>query len=124
MAKGILIVLFGLLLAYYLYTNYGGGVGIKLSSYVYSTGVIFLLFNPLIQSLYKNNRITSVVEYCGKISFGIYLIHRYVIIFVSKFFSISSWFCLWLVVICLTGLAIFYSRKIFSKHVNKYLGFS
>lgn len=108
---------------YFLNTNYGGGVGIKLSSFIYSCGIILLVLSPKIQALYKDNHFTSSIAYVGKISFGLYLTHCYVIRVVRAICPISSWFISFCVVSILTILLVMLSRKILPQSINKYIGF-
>ncbi|MBE6291670.1 MAG: acyltransferase [Bacteroidales bacterium] len=108
---------------YFLNTNYGGGVGIKLSSFIFSYGIILFVLSPKTQALYKDNKFTSFIAYVGKISFGLYLTHCYVITVVKNIFPISSWFISFCVVSILTILLVMLSRKILPQYINKYLGF-
>ena len=108
---------------YYLNTNFGGGVGIKLSSFIYSFGIILLVLNSKVQLMYRENHFTSFITYIGKISFGVYLTHCYVITLVSKIYPISSWFMSFGEVTFLTILLVTLSRKIFPECINKYIGF-
>lgn len=126
--KGVLyLILIGFVLecveAYYLNTNYGGGVGIKLSSFIYSYGIILLALSPRVQALYKDNKFTLFIAYIGNISFGLYLTHCYVIMVVKAIYPISSWFLSFCVVTFLTMSLVFLSRKILPHNINKYLGF-
>jgi peptidoglycan/LPS O-acetylase OafA/YrhL len=127
--KGVFIlVLIGVILecieTYYLNFNYEGGIGIKLSSYIYSYGIILLLLSPKIEALYKDNYLTRTISYVGRNSFGLYLTHCYVITMVKVLYPISSWFLSYFVVVSLTILLVMMSRKIFPKYINKYIGFS
>lgn len=126
--KGVLCLVFiGFILecveTYYLNINYGGGAGIKLSSFIYSYGIILLVLCPKAQALYKDNHFTSSIAYIGKISFGLYLIHCYVITVLKAISPISSWFISFGVVTFLTILLVMLFRKIFPLYINKYIGF-
>lgn len=126
--KGVLfLILVGFVLecveAYYLNTNYGGGVGIKLSSFIYSYGVILLVLSPKIQAVYKDNLFTSFIVYVGKISFGVYLTHCYVITLLKAICPITSWLFLFGIVSLLTILLVMLSRKLLPQYINKYIGF-
>ena len=124
----IIIVLLGFLLqcveTYYLNTRYTGGVGIKLSAFVYSYGMVLFIFHPRIVSLYHKNSLTSVVAYIGKISFGIYLIHCYFITVVDRCFFSTSWLLRWLLVSFVTIIFIAIVRKNFPQKITKIIGFS
>lgn len=108
---------------YYLNTNYVGGVGIKLSSYIYSCGVILLVLSPKVQTLYKDNLFTATISYIGRISFGLYLIHCYVIQLLFVVFPTSSWRLSFCIVTFVTILIVMLSRKVLPQYLNKYLGF-
>lgn len=108
---------------YYLNSNYGGGVGIKLSSFIYSYGIVLLVLNQKVQALYKDNYFTSIIVYIGKISFGLYLAHCYVITVLRAICPIYSWLMSFCVVSILTILLVMLSRRILPQYINKYLGF-
>lgn len=122
----VLMIVVGFLLecveTYFLNTNYGGGFGIKLSSYIYSVAVILFMFSPTIKSLYKNNFIISTITNIGSASFGIYLIHCFVILIIKSTISINNWFFEWFFTLLITYLIIFAFQRIFSSRVVKYLG--
>lgn len=124
---GWCLILIGFVLecveTYYLNVNYGGGVGIKLSSFIYSYGIILLVLNQKVQVLYKDNCFTSIIVYIGKISFGLYLTHCYVITVVRVMCPISSWLISFCVVSILTILLVMLTRRILPQYINKYLGF-
>lgn len=124
----LLVVIVGFILscieAYYLHTHFGKGNGIKLSAFIYSYGIVLLFLHPRIETLYRENVLTSFIAYIGKISFGIYLIHCYIISIVSKFFISDSWFLNWIVVSALTILTIAIVRRFLPQKINKYIGFS
>lgn len=126
--QSVVLVIIGLILecieTYYLNTNYGGGYGIKLSSFIYSAGVIMLLLTPKMKSMYKSNKLTSTISYIGSISFGIYLIHYFVIRITNFMLPVKSWALSWLIVIMITSISIMISRKILPQKIHKYLGFS
>lgn len=125
--KIITFVIIGLILecfeTYWLNTNYKGGYGIKLSSFIYSASVILLILSPKMKSLYKPNKITSLVSYVGSISFGIYLIHCFVIMLLKPVFCNTSWGLFWVVVLITTSCVIAGMRTILPSKINKYLGF-
>lgn len=124
----IMIVLIGFLLecieTYYLNTHFSNGVGIKLSAFIYSYGIILLILHPSVEASYRDNVLTSVIVYIGKISFAIYLTHCYFIPLVNKFVSTDFWLLKWLLVSLLTILLIVFIRSFLPKYIYKYLGFS
>ena len=121
------ILIIGLILeiceTYWLNMNYGGGFGIKTSSYIYSMGVILLILSPQLKSKYKSNHINSIITYIGSISFGIYLIHCLVMMIISRFVHFENWYLYWFISILTTSLIITISRKILPPTINKAIGF-
>ena len=63
----------------WLFSIDGRGLGIKLSSFVFSAGVVWLAFSERLENSYAETRFTAAINYIGRISFGIYLLHVYVI---------------------------------------------
>ena len=126
--QAIAVIIFGLGLecieTYWLNTNYGGGYGIKLSAFIYSIGIVMLILSPKVKAAYKSNKITSIVAYIGNISFGLYLIHCFVIMGVNYLLPTHSWVLSWMLVVILTSMLIASARKILPHRLNKYLGFS
>lgn len=124
----IAVIVFGFALecieTYWLNTNYGGGYGIKLSAFIYSIGVIMLILSPKVKAAYKSNKLTSIVAYIGNISFGVYLIHCFVIKGVNYLLPTHSWALSWLLAVILTSIVVTAARKILPLRLNKYLGFS
>ena len=59
-------------------------MGINLSAFVFSFGVILLVFARRAELTFRENRITKVFCYIGGISFGIYLIHCFNIQIIRK----------------------------------------
>ena len=124
----IAIVLVGSLLefieTYFLNTQYSGGVGIKLSAFIYSFGIVLFILHPKVEASYKENTLTHLIVYVGKISFGIYLIHCYMISVVDKLTTIDIWFFRWIMVSLASVVVIAIVRKILPQNVCKYIGFS
>lgn len=83
--------------------KYGGGFGIKFSSFIYSMAVIMVLFSAKAERAYKHNMVNKSIEYVGRISFAIYLYHLFVVEVLSSFHVLGRmhWVVRWL--ICLTA---------------------
>ena len=121
----LLCILLQIIESKYLFALSGRGFGIKASAYIYSTVIIFLLFSQRLQHKYesKKNLIKRFIEYIGQISFGIYLIHMFVLSLVSKYFDIQNWIINWGIVLTFTILIIQILKAIFpAKITGKYLG--
>lgn len=126
--QAIAVIISGLALecveTYWINTNYGGGYGIKLSAFIYSVGVVMLILSPKVKAAYKSSKLTSIIAYIGNISFGVYLIHCFVIMCVNYLLPINNWALSWLLVVVITSIVIIAARKILPHGLNKYLGFS
>lgn len=98
-------------------------LGIKLSSFIFSFGVIWLLFSKKMESSYADNRLMRCVNWIGGISFGVYLLHCYLIIVANKLFPGIGWVEKWTLVLSMTILLIWGAKSLFPKFSIKYLGF-
>lgn len=119
----------GLVLEYFesrfLFGFHGLGLGgIKLSAYLYSSAVIMLLFSERIEKVYEkySGYMQGVVK-LGNISFGVYLMHCYVITFVRLLTPDLCWGLEWAIVVILTSGFILLVKSIIPNFAVKYLGF-
>lgn len=123
----IVIVIIGFLMecieTYWLNTNYGGGYGIKFSAFIYSIGVVMFILSPKVKAFYTHNKLTSLIAYVGNISFGVYLIHCFVIRAVNFILPVRSWVMLWIMTVVITSIICSIARNVLPKHLNRYLGF-
>ena len=107
----------------YLLDHYGKGVGIKPSSFIYSAGMIFLMFSNKVENLIRRTgAIYRFIIWIGSLSLGIYLIHCYFISFFVKRLPIDSWLLQWSLALFLTVVFILILRKLLPTKYNKYLG--
>ena len=107
----------------YLLDHYGKGVGIKPSSFIYSAGMIFLMFSNKVENLIRRTgAIYRFIIWIGSLSFGIYLVHCYFISFFVKRLPIDSWLLQWSLALFLTVVFILILRKLLPTKYNKYLG--
>ena len=107
----------------YLLNHFGKGVGIKPSSFIYSAGMIFLMFSNKVENLIRQTgAIYRFIIWIGSISFGIYLIHCYFISFFVKRLPIDSWLLHWSLTLSLTVVLILILRKLLPTKYQKYLG--
>ena len=120
----IIALILQLIESYFLYGIREGGLGIKASAFIYSTIVIFIAFSKKCQMLYESNSnfLFSLVEYLGKISFGIYLIHMYIIMVINKFIGIEYW-SVKFILRFMTSVVVIYCVKRLLPSISKYLGF-
>lgn len=125
--SAILLIIVGLLgsvieARYYLSINSPGIGVIKLSAFIYSTGVLMLLFSEKVEKLYSTNKYTRVILFIGEISFGIYLLHMYLRNLVGHL-HIHSWIFEWAMTLVVTVLLIVIAKKIFPANlIRKYFG--
>ena len=123
----IVITILGLMLSVieseYLLDHYGKGVGIKPSSFIYSTGMIFLMFSNKVEKLIRRTgAFYRFMIWIGSLSFGIYLIHCYLISYLVKRHPIDGWLLQWAIALFLTVIFILILRKLLPTKYHKYLG--
>ena len=107
----------------YLLDHFGKGVGIKPSSFIYSAGMIFLMFSNKVENLIRRTgAIYRFIIWIGSLSFGIYLVHCYFISFFVKRLPIDSWLLQWSLALFLTVVFILILRKLLPTKYHKYLG--
>ena len=107
----------------YLLDHYGKGVGIKPSSFIYSAGMIFLMFSNKVEKLVSRTGIIyRLFIWIGSLSFSIYLIHCYFVSFLAKRLTIDNWLLQWSISLSLTVVFILILRKLIPTKYQKYLG--
>lgn len=102
------------------------GVGIKLSSFVFSYAAILLLFSARIMVFYMRiarSGITKLILKFGQNSFGIYLIHCFFIEILFRIYPCNNWPLRWGLVAGLSLLFITETKKIIPNLSKRYLGF-
>lgn len=134
--KLIIFTIFGLLVSvaetYFniWYTGRFTGLGIKTGTFIYSFLAIVFLFS-LNTNFTSDSIIWKVLEYIGKISFGIYLTHMYFMSYLVKpivsHIQINNWLLQQFVIISLTlvfcMIMIYIAKKINKSFAVKYFGF-
>lgn len=119
----ILGFIFSVIESDYLLDHYGKGVGIKPSSFIYSAGMIFLMFSNKVEKLVSRTGIIyRLFIWIGSLSFSIYLTHRYFVSFLAKRLTIDSWLLQWSIALSLTVVFILILRKLIPTKYQKYLG--
>lgn len=114
--------IFSIVESNYLLSQYGQGVGIKLSSFIYSAGIVYLLFSNKVERLIcKTGIIYKIFVKIGSLSFGIYLIHCYLVNLVDRF-PIDSWFIKFVMTLSLTILFILILKKTVPSKYHRFLG--
>ena len=111
--------------ARFLMENYDGGAGIKPTSFVFSAGVCYLLFSARMEKIYDsiNCKIANVIEYLGKNSFVLYLLHIHVVKYTHRMLETTqSWIAYFLVVLILSIVIIELIKKIVPSKFHRYIG--
>lgn len=124
--SGILIMITGLLMSIvesiYFINISGHGLGIKLSSFIFSVGVIIILFSKKIEVAIMSIPL-KIIIWIGEISFGIYFIHTYILEGVHKFLNSESWWTVWGITISISILSVIVLKAILpNSFAKKYLG--
>lgn len=104
-----------------------GALGIKLSSFIFSAGVVWLLFCKRIENSYLSYSESfefRTVNWIGGMSFGIYLIHCFVILAINHLMPTSGWIVTWILVVCICILTIWMTRLVLSDKILRHIGFN
>lgn len=99
-----------------------GGIGIKGTSWVYATGVIFVLISEKSEKLYKSNVYTKPIQQLGENSFCIFLMHSILLIPLRRYCGGFGWLATWVFTTLSCMAFITVSRKILPSKYYKYLG--
>jgi len=109
--------------AKYLMSLGNQGVGLKISSWVYSAGMILLLFSSKAERwLTRDNFAYRLMVKLGTISFGVYLIHMYFVLAESALIRFDGWLMSFVVVAVLTIGFVIVLRKVIPSKYWKLLG--
>lgn len=124
----VLLGVAGLVLCYvetkWLQGFHGRGVGLKLSSQLYSFAAVMILFSDSVQQkLTSGNFLFRFFEKVGVVSFGVYLTHMFVIDFMVKCGIDLGWLPNTVLVLLLTAGAVFGLRKMLPPKFVAFLGF-
>lgn len=101
-------------------------LGQTLASFIFSAGVIWFFFSKKAESTYSlftKNAIVNAVNWIGGISFGIYLLHIYIVLATHHLFPNFNWVETWTIVLCITILLIWIAKSLLPNFSAKYLGF-
>ncbi|MBQ3806276.1 MAG: acyltransferase [Prevotella sp.] len=125
----LVVMLFGLFSSYYeslyLIENYGNGAGYKLTSFIFSAGMCYLLLSARMEELYDsiNGKIANVIVYLGKHSFILYLLHIHVVKYTRIVMNMTqNWTVYFLVVLIISIVLIEIIKKILPLRYHYYLG--
>lgn len=107
----------------YLLDHFGGGYGIKLSSFLFSFLFILFLFSKKIENKYVDNKLGKIMGMIGKKSLGIYLSHILISTMIIRFVHIHSWLIMFIIVLFLDFVLLYLSNKILPKKILVLIGF-
>lgn len=117
------LLLIGIVMSILTSNYFHVGDGQKPSSFVYSIGLVLMLFNARVEGVIKSNNILyRSVLWIGEISFAVYLMHMYIVRFVLLHIAITNWFFRALFVLVVTTAIIFILKRILPSRVHKYIG--
>lgn len=106
----------------YLTGHYGIGVGIKPSSFLFSIGVILLLFPEVIEKKVAKCgwRYRGLLK-LGKMSFTIYLCHCY-FLYIFNIIHVDNWLVKFIIILTISTLFVVTLKWAVPKSMFKYLG--
>lgn len=123
----IILIILGIIIQFvevlYLENFYNSfRLGIKASSVLYSSSIIFLLFSKKLEDIYTTNYYTRIIEYFGQTSFIIYLCHCYFINIAHHIFHSNYWVINFSLSLTLTIIFLLIFSKLTPKSIHKYIG--
>lgn len=109
----------------YFHETFGGGFGYKPSSILFSTAIVLLILHPKLRQTFVHKiRPQNIVSIIGLYSFGIYLIHRYIIsIIIISTIKDYIWYIQWLIILASSTLIVYAGHKLLPKSLRKVIGF-
>lgn len=88
------------------------------------TAIIFIIFSKKTEFCYRTTTASRPIERIGKMSFGIYLIHFYIIWFILDYINFESWIPKWTVTLLLSIIFIQFVKLITPRKIaTNLLGF-
>lgn len=110
---------------WYFYNYYSGGFGYKPSSVLFASSAVLLVLHP--QVIQKFVSSVNHKNWCSKIgvySFGIYLIHRYVIsMILATPMRDYNWMIQWFIVLLFSYITVCVGHKLLPSRINRIIGF-
>lgn len=101
------------------------GVGIKPTSFVYSLGLIIVLFSCKLECFFSsNNIIYRIMIWIGRQSFLLYLAHMYIIGVCLNKYNVSNWGVRICFTLLVTSILIAIFKWILPKSTRYWLGYS
>ena len=99
------------------------GVGLKLSSWIYSVGMVLLLFsNKIEQFISRGGSVYQMLVKIGGISFGVYLTHVYFLIIVNFVLHTTNWIVYFITVSLMTTLFVMVLKAVLPVKFWRVLG--
>lgn len=117
------LLLIGFLITIFTSSYFHVGDGQKPSSFIYSIGLVLVLFNSRVEGVLRSKNILyRFVLRIGEISFPIYLMHMYIVRFVMPHIDISNWLFRALFVLVTNTALIFTLKWMLPSRAHKYIG--
>ena len=99
-----------------------GVVGISISTWIYSFGMILLFFSSKVEKSIKRGVMFNSISFIGRISFGIYLTHVYFMWLIERYLNIDLWCLLILLLASSSILFTLCLQKVLPSSIGKWLG--
>ncbi|MBR5920576.1 MAG: acyltransferase [Bacteroidales bacterium] len=124
---GLLAAVASLLLqffeAHYLESIGASGMGIKISSFLFSASIIVVLFSKKLECSFNSaNLLNKLMVWIGSLSFGMYLTHMLVYWILKQWCFFDGWYMRWIVVLLLDVVFVVALKSILPKRFIKLLG--
>lgn len=104
--------------------KYGEGLGMKPSAYLYALGMILVAFDQRCKDAYRSVPLLRPIEYLGRVSLGIYLIHCYMIGVAKHLpYATELWGVKWIATLLLSAGFIWCVNKILPEKASRWIGF-
>lgn len=109
----------------YFHETFGGGFGYKPSSILFSTTIVLLILHPKVRQTFVHKiRQQNIIRIIGLYSFGIYLIHRYIIsIIIVSPIGDYNWYIQWLLILIASTLIVYTGHKLLPMWLKSTMGF-
>lgn len=109
----------------YIHETFGGGFGYKPTSILFSTAIVLLILHPKVRQTFVHKiRQQNIIRIIGLYSFGIYLIHRYIIsIIIVSPIGDYNWYIQWLLILIASTLIVYTCHKLLPKSFRNVIGF-
>lgn len=127
---GLILAILGYLVeiaeqCYYMNEYNQHGFDLQAGMFIYCLGIILIFVSRKLSEIFRKNKFTNAIAWIGEVSFGVYLMHVYLIKIVISFMGDKDpWILSWGLSLLLTMLIIWCVKKLLPQRFTfKYLGF-